>query len=71
MDNRTLLKTGILGAVIATLLCATPLLLVLVAAVGLSAWLAWFDYIAFAALILFAGAAGYALLLLYRRKRSG
>lgn len=69
MDNKLLLKTGIIGAVVATMLCATPLLLILVAAIGLSSWLVWFDYLAFAALIFFAGITGYALLLYYRRKK--
>ncbi len=71
MENKKLLKTGIIGAVVATILCATPLLLILVAAIGLSTWLVWFDYLAFAGLILFVGMAAYALLILYRRKRGG
>jgi len=39
MNNRTLLKTGIIGTVIAALCCFTPVLVVLLGVVGLSAWL--------------------------------
>jgi mercuric ion transport protein len=38
MDNKTLLKTGIAGSVVTALCCATPILVILLGAVGLSAW---------------------------------
>lgn len=62
MTNRTLLKTGIVGSVIVALCCFTPLLVVLLGAVGLSAWLGWLDYVLFPALAIFLAITAYALL---------
>ena len=62
MDNRTLLKTGIVGSVIAALCCFTPLLVILLGAVGLSAWLGWLDYVLLPALAIFLAITAYALL---------
>ena len=45
MRDRALITTGIVGAVVATLCCATPLLAMLFGAVGLTAWLAKVDYV--------------------------
>ena len=45
MTNSTLLKTGIIGALIAALCCFTPPLVVLLGTVGLSAWLGWLDFV--------------------------
>ena len=61
MDNRTLLKTGIVGSVIAAVCCATPILVILLAAVGLSAWAGWLDYALIPALLVFVGITIYAL----------
>jgi len=61
MDNRTLLKTGIAGSVIAALCCATPILVILLGAVGLSAWAGWLDYVLIPAFVVFAGITVYAL----------
>jgi mercuric ion transport protein len=47
MRDRTLITTGIVGAVVAAVCCATPLL-----AVGLTAWMAKADYVLIPALIL-------------------
>lgn len=66
MDNRTLLKTGIAGSVIAAVCCATPILVILLAAVGLSAWAGWLDYVLIPALVIFVGITIYAL----RRRRA-
>jgi mercuric ion transport protein len=52
MRDRTLLTTGVLGAVVAVVCCATPLLAVVFGAVGLTAWLAKADYVLIPALIL-------------------
>lgn len=60
MDNRTLFKTGIAGSVIAALCCATPILVFLLGALGLSAWVGWLDYALMPALVVFAGIAIYA-----------
>ena len=67
MNNRNLLKTGIVGSGIAALCCFTPALVILLGVVGLSAWLAWLDYILLPALALFIGITIYALV----RRKSG
>jgi len=60
MDDRPLLKTGIIGSAIAALCCFTPVLLVLLGVVGLSAWAGWLDYVLFPALAVFVGITIYA-----------
>ena len=66
MTNRGLLRTGIIGTVIAALCCFTPILVILLGAVGLSAMLGWLDYVLFPALAVFIGITIYALV---RRSR--
>ena len=61
-----LLASGIGGTVIAALCCFTPLLVVIFAAVGVSAWLGWIDYVLFPALGFFILLTVYAV---YRRRR--
>lgn len=61
MNNRTLLKTGIVGSVVAVVCCATPILVILLAAVGLSAWAGWLDYVLIPALVIFVCITTYAL----------
>ena len=61
MTNNKLLCTGVGGSVIAAICCFTPLLVVVLGAVGLSAWLGWLDYVLFPALALFLGITIYAL----------
>lgn len=61
MDNRTLLKTGIVGSAIAAVCCATPVLVIVFAALGLSAWVGWLDYVLIPALIGFVATTIYAL----------
>ncbi len=70
MIDRKLLRTGIIGAGIAAICCFTPALVILLGAVGLSAWLAWLDYILLPALVLFLGIAGFALFRIQRSKAS-
>lgn len=65
MKDRLLL-TGVVGTVIAALCCFTPLLVVLLGAVGLSAMLGWLDFVLLPALAAFAGLTIYALA---RRRR--
>lgn len=43
------------GTVVAALCCFTPVLVVLLGAVGLSAWLVWLDDVLLPGLIVFAG----------------
>lgn len=66
MNDKKLLGTGIVGTVIVALCCFTPLLVVLLGAVGLSAALGWLDYVLFPALAFFIGLTIYAV---YRRRK--
>ena len=61
MRDATLLRTGIIGSVIAALCCFTPILVVLLGAVGLSALVGWLDVVLLPALALFLGITAYAL----------
>ncbi|MFQ5510180.1 MAG: mercury resistance system transport protein MerF [Leptospirillia bacterium] len=67
MKNRTLLATGLVGTVAAAVCCFTPVLVVLLGAVGLSAGLGWLDYVLLPVLAIFVGVTLYALT---RRKSS-
>lgn len=69
MNDRTMLKTGVIGSVIAAICCFTPILVVLAAGVGLSAFVGWLDYALFPALFSFLGVTAYALYL--RAGRAG
>ncbi len=55
MNDRRLLRTGIIGTVVAALCCFTPILVVLFGVVGLSAAVGYLDYVLFPALAFFAG----------------
>lgn len=61
MYQRPLLPLGIMGTVIAAVCCFTPALVILLGAIGLSAWLAWIDYVLLPLLILFVGITVYGL----------
>lgn len=62
-----LLATGVVGTVIAALCCFTPVLVVLLGAVGLSAVLGWLDFVLLPALAAFVGLTLYALATRRRR----
>lgn len=64
--NRKLLCTGAGGTIVAALCCFTPILVILLGAVGLSAWLGWIDYVLFPALGFFLLLTVYAL---YRQRK--
>jgi mercuric ion transport protein len=70
MRDRTLITTGAVGAVVAAICCATPLLAVLLGAVGLTAWLAKADYVLIPALLLCLGLIAFGLYRKRRRERS-
>jgi mercuric ion transport protein len=53
MQNKTLLKTGLIGSVIAALCCATPVLAIVLGAVGLGIWTTHLDSVLLPALGLF------------------
>ncbi|MCP5412078.1 MAG: mercury resistance system transport protein MerF [Alphaproteobacteria bacterium] len=61
------MKTGIIGSVIVALCCFTPILVIGLGAVGLSAWLGWLDYVLLPALALFLGLTAWSL---WRRQRA-
>jgi mercuric ion transport protein len=65
MRDRTIVTTGIVGALAAAICCVTPLLAVVFGAVGLTAWLAKADYVLIPALILCVGLIAFGL---YRRQ---
>ncbi len=68
MKEKSLLRTGLVGSAVAALCCFTPILVVLLGTVGLSAWLGWLDYVLFPALAGFLGLTAYALV---RRRAAG
>lgn len=59
--NKKLLTTGLIGTTVTALCCFTPLLVVTLGALGLSAWIAGLDYVLFPLLMLFIGVTVYAL----------
>lgn len=61
MGNNRLLRFGVIGTVITALCCFTPILVLLVAAVGLSWAVGYLDYVLFPALFSFIGLTIYAL----------
>ena len=61
MTDRSLLRFGIAGTVIAAVCCFTPVLVLLLAAIGFSAAVGWLDYVLFPALFFFLGLTGFAL----------
>lgn len=67
MADRGLLKIGIIGTVIAALCCFTPVLVVLLGVVGLSALTGYLDYVLLPALAFFVALTAYAL---WRRGRA-
>ena len=61
MQPRSLLRVGITGTVIAIICCFTPVLVVLLGVVGLSAAVGWLDYVLLPALAVFVGITLYAM----------
>ena len=66
MNDKRLLSTGIVGTVIAALCCFTPILVVVLGAMGLSAALGWLDFVLLPGLAFFIGLTIYAV---YRRQK--
>ena len=71
MTDRGLLTTGVIGAIVAALCCLTPLLVIVLAALGLSAWVGWLDIVLLPALGVFVCITVYALVRLVRRRFRG
>lgn len=61
MTERKLLRVGVTGSVIAALCCFTPVLVLLLAALGFSAWIGWLDFVLLPALAAFLTLTVYAL----------
>jgi mercuric ion transport protein len=59
--NKKLFTTGLIGTTVTALCCFTPLLVVTLGALGLSAWVAGLDYVLFPLLAPFVGVTLYAL----------
>lgn len=68
MTDKGLVCTGAAGSVIAAICCFTPGLVVLLGALGLSAWLAWLDYVLLPALVFSLGLTGFALMRMQRNR---
>ncbi len=52
---KKMVYVGIAGSILAALCCFTPVLILLLGAAGLSAWLGWIDYLLLPALVVFLG----------------
>ena len=65
-SDRKLIRIGILGTIVAALCCFTPILVVLLGALGLSAVLGWLDYVLLPALGFFIVLTVYAI---WRKQR--
>lgn len=61
MNDKNLIVTGSTGAAVMGVCCFTPLLVVGLGTTGLSAWLAWLDYILLPGLLFFLCIVGYGL----------
>ncbi len=64
-DPKTLLRVSIIGTVLVALCCFTPVLVILLGVVGLSALTGYLDYVLLPALAIFVGLTIYAI----QRKR--
>jgi len=60
-DPKTLMRAGVIGAVLVALCCFTPVLVILLGVVGLSALTGYLDYVLLPALIAFIGLTIYAV----------
>ncbi|MCT9000146.1 mercury resistance system transport protein MerF [Chelativorans intermedius] len=66
MRDLTIVRTGLAGALVTALCCATPLLVVIFGAAGLSAWLAQADFVLIPLFAMFVGLTACGL---WRRRR--
>lgn len=61
MNDKSMMKAGLLGSLVAAVCCFTPLLVVMLAGVGLSAITGWLDYVLFPILFASLGLVAQAL----------
>lgn len=64
--GNSLLRAGVIGTVVVALCCFTPVLVILLGVVGLSALTGYLDFVLFPALFFFVCLAGYAV---YRKNQ--
>ena len=62
MQACSLLRIGIIGTAVAAVCCFTPLLVVLLGIVGLSAFTGWLDYVLLPVLAIFVSITLYAMI---------
>ena len=67
MNKNKMLWAGGTGTIIVAICCFTPVLVILLGVIGLSAWVGWLDYVLLPLFFLFIGITIYALL----RRRKG
>ena len=60
-DPKTLVRVGLVGTVLVALCCFTPILVILLGIVGLSALTGYLDYVLIPALAIFIGLTIYAI----------
>lgn len=65
MNDRALIRTGIVGATVAAVCCATPVLVVLLPVLGLGAWLSGADLVILPLLVASVGLIAWGI---YRRR---
>jgi len=58
---KTLLRTGIIGSIVAAICCFSPALVILFSALGLSSLIGILDYVLLPTLAVFLAITGYAL----------
>ena len=61
MTREKLLKIGVIGTIGTGLCCFTPILVILLTTIGLSAIIGWLDFVLLPALAAFIAITGYAL----------
>ena len=67
MDDLKIVRLGVFGAILSTLFCVTPLLVLALGAVGFSAAVGWLDYVLLPVLAISIGLAVYGAV---RRRRA-
>jgi hypothetical protein len=60
-NPKTLMRAGVIGTVLVALCCFTPILVILLGVIGLSAFTGYLDYVLMPALIAFIGLTIYAV----------
>ena len=68
MKQQSLLRTGVVGSAVVAVCCFTPLLVVILAGIGLSAAIGWLDWVLLPMLAFFLVMTGYALWVGRRRR---